>query len=73
MASDRVEIETANCEAGSVGDELNAIRARVNGVDMPLVFIDTGSQHNLMTVAAARATGVRFGPERDPPGRFRWT
>lgn len=57
----RVEIETADCEAGSVGDELNAIQARANGVALPLVFIDTGSQHNLMTVEAARAAGVKVG------------
>jgi hypothetical protein len=38
-----------------------AIEARTNGVALPLVFIDTGAQHSLMTTAAARRAGVTLG------------
>jgi hypothetical protein len=41
--------------------ELNAVQARVNGVPQPLVFIDTGAQHTLMSAAAAEAAGVQVG------------
>ena len=40
---------------------LCAIEARANGVLQPLVFIDTGAQHSLMTTAAARRAGVTIG------------
>jgi hypothetical protein len=54
-------ISAAGGEAGSLAVELSAIEARANGVSMPLVFIDTGAQHNLMTVEAARRAGVVLG------------
>jgi hypothetical protein len=41
---------------------LNAIAAGVNDVPLDTVFIDTGAQHAVMTVAAAEAAGVRPGP-----------
>jgi predicted aspartyl protease len=40
---------------------LCAIEARANGSSLPLVFIDTGAQHSLMTTAAARRAGVTIG------------
>ncbi|MBI3840254.1 MAG: aspartyl protease family protein [Planctomycetia bacterium] len=51
----------ARSSSGSVSADLNAIEVRANGVSMPLAFIDTGAQHTLMTVEAARAAGVKFG------------
>jgi Aspartyl protease len=54
-------IGAASGPAGSLAAELSAIEARANGVTMPLVFIDTGAQHNLMTVEAARRAGVALG------------
>src|SRR5262249_29171571 len=60
-SSQIVEMRMADAAAGSIPFELNAIQARANDRAMPLVFIDTGSQHTLMTVAAARAAGVEVG------------
>lgn len=60
-SSETVEMEMAEAASGSIPFELNAIQARANGAPMPLVFIDTGAQHTLMTVAAARAAGVSVG------------
>jgi hypothetical protein len=40
---------------------LGAIEVRANGIAQPLVFIDTGGQHSLMTTAAARRAGVTIG------------
>ena len=51
----------AQAAARSLPYELAAIQARVNGATLPLVFIDTGGQHTLMTAAAARDAGVRIG------------
>jgi hypothetical protein len=56
-----VEIPATHAAPGSVPAELNAVEARANGVALPLVFIDTGAQHTLLTVAAARAAGVAIG------------
>ncbi len=47
--------------ADSVPHVLAAVEARVNGVSLPLAFIDTGGQHTLMTAAAARDAGVHIG------------
>lgn len=58
----RVEIQAARAQPGTVPDELNAIEARVNGMSVPLAFVDTGTQHVLMTVRAAEAAGVAIGP-----------
>lgn len=57
----RVELRAASAAAGTVPAELNGIEARVNGVSIPLAFVDTGTQHTLLTVAAAEAAGVAFG------------
>ncbi|HTM55191.1 MAG TPA: retropepsin-like aspartic protease [Pirellulales bacterium] len=54
-------IGRASSEQDSVPAELCAIAARVNGVEMPTVFIDTGAQHTLLTAGAAREAGVRLG------------
>ncbi len=56
-----IEIPVAQASSGSVSADLNAVEVRANGVPMPLAFIDSGAQHTLMTVAAARAAGVKFG------------
>ncbi len=56
-----IEIPATRAAPGSVPAELSAIEARANGVALPLVFIDTGAQHTLLTVAAARAAGVAIG------------
>ncbi|HEX3726203.1 MAG TPA: retropepsin-like aspartic protease [Pirellulales bacterium] len=42
-------------------DQLNAIAARVNGVELPAVYIDTGEQHVLLTREAAATAGVIIG------------
>jgi hypothetical protein len=60
-ASPVVEMQMADAAHGSIPFELAAIQARANGAPLPLVFIDTGAQHTLMTVAAARAAGVSVG------------
>ncbi len=57
-----VEIPAARAKPGTVPDELNAIAARINGVSVPLAFVDTGTQHTLMTVKAAETAGVTIGP-----------
>jgi len=41
--------------------DLCAIEAHANGIALPLVFVDTGAQHSLMTTAAARRAGVTTG------------
>jgi aspartyl protease len=56
------EIQSARAASGTISAELNAIEAQANGVTMPLVFIDTGAQHTLMTTSAAQAAGVAIGP-----------
>ncbi len=43
-----------------------AIEAQTNGIALPLVFIDTGAQHSLMTTAAARRAGVTLGKTATP-------
>jgi len=55
------EVATASGPPGTIAAELNAIQATVNGVLLPLVFIDTGAQHTLLTVEAAKSTGVKVG------------
>ncbi len=59
------EIDTrvalSKAEAGSVPTDLHAIEAQANGVNMPRVFIDTGAQHTLMTVEAAKEAGALVG------------
>lgn len=56
-----VELKPADAARGTIPFELGAIEARANGVTMPLVFIDTGAQHTLITADAARAAGVTVG------------
>ncbi len=60
-ASPIAELPLASAAAQSLPYELAAVQATVNGNMLPLVFIDTGGQHTLMTTAAARASGVRLG------------
>jgi hypothetical protein len=59
--SEGVELPTVSGAQGSVPDALRAIEARANGVALPMVFIDTGSQHTLITTEAARLAGVTVG------------
>jgi predicted aspartyl protease len=58
------EVTASRSRSGSVSADLNAIEVRANGVSMPLAFIDTGAQHTLMTVEAARAAGVEYGSSK---------
>jgi hypothetical protein len=51
----------AEAATDSLPNELAAVQARANGVTLPVVFIDTGGQHTLMTPAAARDAGVQIG------------
>ena len=55
------ELNVAGAATGSLAAELCAVEAKANGHRLPLVFIDTGAQHNLMTVDAAHAAGVALG------------
>jgi hypothetical protein len=55
-------VPLASSPAGSLPAELNAIEAQAGEATLPLVFIDTGAQHTLMTPAAAQSAGVRIGP-----------
>ncbi len=55
------ELPLADAPPSSLPFELAAIQVRTNGVDQPLAFLDTGGQHTLMTLDAARAAGVRLG------------
>ncbi|REK15824.1 MAG: hypothetical protein DWQ37_08375 [Planctomycetota bacterium] len=55
------DVPLADSVAGSLPFELNAIQARANGVAQPLVFIDTGAAHTLITVEAADRAGVERG------------
>lgn len=56
------QVPLASAAAGSLPAELNAIEVQAGGAALPLVFIDTGAQHTLITVEAAKAAGVRIGP-----------
>lgn len=56
-----VELKPADAARGTIPFELAAIQATANGAPMPLVFIDTGAQHTLITAEAARTAGVTFG------------
>lgn len=46
---------------GLVSHELEAIGIEVNDVRLPIVFIDTGAQHTLISTAAAAAAGLEVG------------
>ena len=59
---ERSEVARASAIAGTISAELNAIQASVNGVLLPLVFIDSGAQHTLLTAEAAELAGVNVGP-----------
>ncbi len=54
-------LELAPSSPRSIPHELAAIQATAGGVRLERVFIDTGTQHTLMTFAAAQAAGVRLG------------
>ena len=54
-----LEIPRGWTEPNSAAAELNAIRTCVNGVTLPLAFVDSGSQYTVMTVAAAERAGVK--------------
>jgi len=56
------DVPLASSLPGSLPAELNAIEVQAGGVMLPLVFIDTGAQHTLLTVEAAHSAGVRLGP-----------
>jgi hypothetical protein len=56
-----VEVPLTDAAAGTIWAELNAICARVNGTSLPMVFVDSGAQHTVMTRRAARSAGVQFG------------
>ncbi len=58
----RDEVAPARAASGTISAELNAIEARANGVTLPLVFIDTGAQHTLLSLRAAQDAGVTIGP-----------
>jgi hypothetical protein len=56
-----LEMKLAQAAVGSLPYELAAFEARAGGATLPLVFVDTGAQHTLMTLDAAKAAGVRLG------------
>lgn len=55
------DVPLASSLSGSLPAELNAIEVQAGGATLSLVFIDTGAQHTLITVEAARSAGVRLG------------
>ncbi len=55
------EVAPAPRSSNADSAQVNAITARVNGVMLDTVFIDTGAQHVVMTLEAAEAAGVRPG------------
>jgi len=67
----RIDIPRASGEWGELADDLVAIQAEANGVSMPLVFVDTGAQTSVMTVAAAKLAGVQMGAATTPLVGFR--
>ncbi len=58
----RGQVPIADSQPETLPAALNAIEAEVNGTRLPLVFIDTGAQHTLITRQAAEAAGVTMGP-----------
>lgn len=56
------DVPLASATPGSLPAELNAIEVQAGGATLPLVFIDTGAQHTLITAEAAQSAGVRIGP-----------
>ena len=52
------EVSPTRAAAGTIWADLNAIEARAGGAAMPMVFIDTGAQHTVMTRRAAEQAGV---------------
>lgn len=52
------EVAPTRAAAGTIWADLNAIEARAGGAKMPMVFIDTGAQHTVMTRRAAEQAGV---------------
>jgi hypothetical protein len=57
----RVELAATKAADGTIWSDLNAVEARANGTLLPMVFIDTGAQHTIMTRHAAAGAGVQCG------------
>jgi hypothetical protein len=60
-AGEPVEIPLTKAAVGTIWADLNTIEARANGVALPMVFVDTGTQHTIMTRRAAENAGLRLG------------
>jgi len=56
------QVPLAQAPVDSLPAALNAIQVQAGDVTLPLVFIDTGAQHTLITLEAAKAAGVELGP-----------
>ncbi|MGD9724064.1 MAG: retropepsin-like aspartic protease [Pirellulales bacterium] len=46
---------------GTLWAEMNAVEVTANGATLPMVFVDTGAQHTIMTRRAAQLAGVPVG------------
>ncbi len=53
-----VDVPPTAAADGTIWADLNAIRASANGVELPMVFVDTGTQHTIMTRRAAAMAGL---------------
>jgi len=61
-AGDVVEAPLTEAATGSLAAELLAIDGTANGTPCQTIFVDTGAQHTVITLAAAEAAGVRIRP-----------
>ncbi len=55
------ELSSTKAADGTIWADLNSVEVTTNGVLQPMVFIDTGAQHSIMTLRAAENAGVRLG------------
>ncbi len=55
------ELAPTKAADGTIWADLNSVEVTTNGVLQPMVFIDTGAQHTIMTLRAAENAGVTLG------------
>jgi hypothetical protein len=55
------ELSSTKAADGTIWADLNSVEVTTNGVLQPMVFIDTGAQHTIMTLRAAENAGITLG------------
>ena len=59
----RLNMKRTSIANSGASYELDAVAVEINRTGLPMVFIDTGAQHTLITTEVARAAGVVIGKE----------